>query len=146
MSKDGFYDLGNIKIASIDPGRYFDPIYYAHIIVKDGIGIFYSSHGFQLTLEQLEILQEFEIELLLTSFSQIKLPSILGGAVNPGMENVNYLIDILKPKTILNTHDEQKKHQGLVMKLAKTSYPDYSKISFPESTFLHLADYDFHHL
>jgi len=68
----------------------------------------------------------------------------MGGKVNPGLENVNYLVNTLQPKEVLNTHDEQKTYKGLVMKIAKCHYPDLTQITFPQSNFTNLLDYSYY--
>lgn len=146
LAKDGLLEFNGFQIASIHPVRKLDPVYYAHIIAKDDQAIFYSCHGFQLNDLQLKKLQTFNIQCLLTSFSEIQLPFFLGGKVNPGLENVNYLIETLKPNYVLNTHDEQKKHAGLVMKMARCTYPDFEKLQFPNVAFLNVQDYGFREL
>jgi hypothetical protein len=136
-------EFRDFRIASLDPGRKLDPVYYAHLLVRNGKAIFYSSHGFTLTGRQLELTREYEVEYLLTSFSEIRLPALLGGRVNPGMENVHYLVDALSPRYVLNTHDEQKRSGGLVMKLANCTYPDLDKLSLERTQFIHCPDYRF---
>ena len=143
MSKDGFLDFEGLKIATIDPGRWMDPIYYSHVISNGSEAIFYSSHGFELSSVQIDLLKPYRFSALMTSFSQIELPSILGGKVNPGIENVKSLIDQLNPTYLMNTHDEKKEHSGLVMKLAKTKYPSLDTLSFSETNFLNIDDYAF---
>ena len=92
---------------------------------------------------QLDLLAPYKVRALLTSFSEIKLPSLLGGKVNPGLDNVNVLVDQLQPKYITNTHDEEKTHSGIVMKLAKVNYPQYSELAFNGVEVLEFGDYGF---
>jgi L-ascorbate metabolism protein UlaG (beta-lactamase superfamily) len=143
MTKGGFLQWGSLRIASIDPGRKMDPVYYAHIIVQNDKAIFYSSHGFDLNEHQKEILSQFDIVLMLTSFSEIWLPKILGGKVNPGMDNAYQLIKTLKPKKVMNTHDEEKKSQGIVMKMATTKYPDLKHLELIGSEFINEQSYEY---
>ena len=143
ISENGFLEIDGFQIATIHPGRWIDPVYYAHIIARNGKAIFYSSHGFELNQRQLDLLAELDVQLLITSFSHIKLPFFLGGNVNPGMENVKSLIDQLSPKNVTCSHDEEKEHRGVVMKLAKTSYPDSSAIQFEKSNFIEFSDYQY---
>lgn len=143
LSKEGFLEFNGLKIATLDPRRCIDPIYYAHVICNGNDAIFYSSHGFSLDSKQLAFLKPLRMKALLTSFSEIRLPSLFGGKVNPGLENVDQLIGQLNPTYITNTHDEQKTHSGLVMKMAKTNYPDLMDLEFNSTEILTFNDYQF---
>lgn len=115
-----------IELTSLRPKKILDPIYYALIVSKNkNNAFFYSPHGFALTDSQKEMASQLKYDLLMTTFSDFRIPKIMGGHVNPGIENVEYLNQLLQPKKILNTHDEQKKGRGLVLKLAKVVFPDY---------------------
>jgi hypothetical protein len=50
------------------------------------------------------------------------LPFYLGGTVNLGLESTLALAKKLSVKTIVSTHDEQKKQQGLVARLSKRKF------------------------
>ncbi len=116
--------LGDIELTYLDPGRKIDPIYNGIVIRKNDQVIVYFPHGFTLNPDQLKILQRFEVLLLITSFSLFKLPSFLGGAVNPGKENAIRLVNELDPRRVVHTHDENKHAHGLVKRIAKVVYPD----------------------
>lgn len=132
-----------IKITSLRPNKKMDPIYYSVIISKEtDHSFFYSPHGFELTEKQKDIAAQYQYDLLMTTFSDFRIPKIMGGHVNPGIENVEYLNQLLQPKKILNTHDENKKGRGLVLKLAKVVFPDYSTLrKRKDMDFLHTPDY-----
>lgn len=110
---------------ALRPDKIIDPVYYA-LVISDaaGAGIFYCPHGFFLRPFQTEALQAYHIHLLMTTFTDFRLPGIMGGHVNPGMENVNLLCRQLKARYLVNTHDERKKGQGLVFTLGKVTYTD----------------------
>jgi hypothetical protein len=50
------------------------------------------------------------------------LPFYLGGTVNLGLESTLALAKKLSVKTIVSTHDEQKKQEGLVARLSKRKF------------------------
>lgn len=132
-----------LNIYSLHPGNRIDPVYYGVAITKGTEAIVLASHGFTLNSNQRSWLSKFETRLLITSFSEIQLPSFMGGKVNPGMDNVNQLFEALKPEKIINTHDEQKTAKGLVMKIAKTKYADLNQLAQPlASKFLRIEGYE----
>ena len=91
---------------------------------------------------QLELIKDINISLLITTFTHFKIPKIMGGDVNPGMENVYELYKQLSPKKTINTHDEKKKAKGLVSALAKIKYADYDKIeSNNDINFIRIDNY-----
>jgi len=119
----------NLHFSSFRPNRIMDPIYYGILIVNsENEAIFYCPHGFALSEEQLEKIKSVKVKLLITTFTDFKLPAILGGRVNPGMDQVKQLVDQLTPETVLNTHDEVKIMQGIVAKTAKIEFADYDKL------------------
>ena len=103
--------------------------------------IFISPHGFTLSQDQRGIIRELDFKLLITTFSDFRLPKLLGGHVNPGMENVDYLIHLLNPDFVVNSHDEEKKMSGLVGRYAKVTYPDVDNIELSKATFIPIKDY-----
>jgi hypothetical protein len=106
-----------------------DPVYFGVLIADaNDNGIFYTPHGFELKSAQKLFLQRFNLKLLLTTFTDFELPGIMGGRVNPGMENVRHLLTTLQPTFVLNTHDEPKKMKGLVNKLSKVQYPNWEAV------------------
>ena len=112
------------------------------IINNKNEAIFYAPHGFVLSDEQLELIKDINISLLITTFTHFKIPKIMGGDVNPGMENVYELYKQLSPKKTINTHDEEKKAKGLVSALAKIKYADYDKIeSNNDINFIRIDNY-----
>jgi len=132
-----------IELTSLRPKKMLDPIYYAVIISKDkDNAFFYSPHGFALTDSQKKVASQLKYDLLMTTFSDFRIPKIMGGHVNPGIKNVEYLNQLLQPKKILNTHDENKKGRGLVLKLAKVVFPDYGVLKErKDMDFIHSPDY-----
>ena len=132
-----------LEFISLRPDKILDPIYFAVVIINNkNDAIFYAPHGFVLSDEQLELIKDINIILLITTFTHFKIPKIMGGDVNPGMENVYELYKQLSPKKTLNTHDEEKKAKGLVSALAKIKYADYDKIeSNNDINFIRIDNY-----
>lgn len=139
--------LGELEIAFMHPGNRLDPVYFS-LLINDGAGntVFYSPHGFKLNANQQAITADYNIKTLFTTFTDFRLPSIMGGHVNPGLPNVNYLLDVLQPQYLINTHDEEKKAEGLVNKLAKVSYPNYDFIQNEYANFQSITDYQLREL
>lgn len=120
--RDGFLKTGAIEVAKITPNRLIDPIYHALIIKKGTHYLFYCPHGFSLTESQHKALEPYTCVLLISTITRFLLPAVLGGVINPGVENATGLISQLRPEHFINTHDEDKRAEGLVMKLAKVHY------------------------
>lgn len=143
LLKTGWLEWKGLRLTNLHPGRKLDPIYYATIIEYEGSRLFYCPHGFHFSDVQKEAIQDLPIDLLITSFTDFRLPGWLGGHVNPGPENARSLVDILQPKRIINTHDEQKRGKGLVSKLAKVVYPNYGQMQEEwGERFIHTPDYN----
>jgi hypothetical protein len=138
----GWQKYGTLEIAKLSPDRWIDPIYHAIIIRQGREAIFYSPHGFALTDAQLRLMKDLHVRLLITTFTHYLLPAILGGVINMGVEGAYKLADQIHPDRIINTHDEQKKGKGIVMKIAKASYADIAQHSSQDSRVLHLDSYD----
>lgn len=117
-------DEGALHLAYLDPGRIIDPIYNGVVIRHGQEVIVYFPHGFTLRPPQLEVLQSLDVLVLITSFSTFRLPAFLGGASNPGRDNALKLVEALRPRKVVHTHDENKHARGLVKKLAKVEYPE----------------------
>jgi len=97
---------------------------YDILLIKNGSELIaYCPHGMVFTQDQLDLLKNFKVKLLITSFSYFRLPKLLGGAVNPGPENALELVQQLSPEKVMDAHDENKKAVGIVKKIAKTFYP-----------------------
>lgn len=124
LTSGHWLEEGSLKLAYLDPGRKIDPIYNGIVIRSGSQVVIYFPHGFTLSEAQLKNLQQFEVEVLITSFSRFKLPALLGGAVNPGKENALKLVEALNPRKVVHTHDENKHAKGLVKRIAKVDYPD----------------------
>ena len=135
-----YNDLG---FWAIRPKKWLDPIYYALLVFNsEREGVFYASHGFELDSKQIQKLKDFNIKVLITTFIDFKLPAILGGHVNPGLDNAKMLADTLQPNFVFNTHDEDKIAKGLVGKLANIKLPDFDEArQIPSINFKETSDY-----
>lgn len=128
LTSQQWHQVGSLQLAYLDPGRKINPIYNGIVIRNGDEVVVYFPHGFTLTDQQLRLLQQYQTILLITSFSRFKLPSILGGAVNPGADNAYKLISELNPGKVVHTHDENKHAKGLVKFLAKVDYPNMAEL------------------
>lgn len=143
-----FTEIGDsgISFVGFRPNKMIDPIYFSVVMAFGNEAIFISPHGFKLGQNQREIIKELDFKLLITTFSDFRLPQLLGGHVNPGMENVDYLIDLLDPDFVVNSHDEEKQMSGLVGRYAKVTYPDVDNIELSKATFFPIKDYQAYQL
>jgi len=122
-------DFKGLSFIVFRPKKLFDPIYFAIVIInKKKQAIFYAPHGFSLNKEQLSLIRKYSFDLLITTFTQFKLPIFMGGEVNPGMDNVYKLHQQINSRYTINTHDEKKISKGLVSLLSKISYPNFREI------------------
>ena len=95
-------------------------ILISHFTAAQTVHILYSPHGITstslpTTLQQPPIHNEHRI--LIHSFDRQILPLL--GPVSCGFPNILSLIPTLQPHTILATHDEHKRAQGIVGRLLK---------------------------
>jgi len=135
--------IGNLRLFTFAPARMIDPIYYALAITLNEEAVLIAPHGFDFDEEQLDFLRPYRIRLLATTFALVALPALLGGQVNPGLEHARQLVRQLRPQYVVNTHDEQKHARGLVMRLARTDYPDLENIQFEtDAQLLRIDHYD----
>ena len=141
-AKDSWLTYGSLQIAKLTPDRWIDPIYHAIIIRQGKDAILYAPHGFVLNEDQMSVVRGFRFRLLITTFTHFTLPAILGGLINMGMDGAKKLAAQIQPAHIINTHDEQKKGKGLVMKIARATYADVAAESRADSRIIHLDSYD----
>lgn len=143
LLEEGWLEWRGLQVATLHPGRRLDPIYFATLIRYGDLSLFYCPHGFHLSAAQKDAVLGMSFDLLITSFSDFRLPAWLGGHVNPGPENARQLIQLLQPRKVINTHDEQKRGKGLVSLLARAAYPDYGNLQkeWPDR-FVHTPDYN----
>lgn len=141
-AKEGWLKKGKLEIAKLSPDRWIDPIYHAILIKEDNKAICYAPHGFALNDAQLTVTDQLDVRLLITTFTHFRLPAILGGVINMGVDGMQKLAAQIRPAQIINTHDEQKHGKGLVMKIAKAEYADIADLSSKDSRIIHLDSYD----
>ncbi len=116
--------INNIQVTFLATTRNIDPIYDAFILDDGKESIFIATHGFQMSEKHIETLKKASpCQLLITPFNLYKLPFFLGGVVSPGLEGVEHLCEVLNPRKVIATHDEDKHAKGLVSKFAKIIRP-----------------------
>lgn len=137
----GWLTVGTLQVADLLPDRWIDPIYHAIAIRHGQDYILYAPHGFELSGVQLEALEGLRCRLLMTTYSWFKIPALLGGLVNPGIPAAQALAAQVQPDRIVNTHDEQKRGQGFIPRVAKAIYADMAGESRADSRVIDLPDY-----
>jgi hypothetical protein len=133
--------IGELKVARFTPSKLLDPIYHALVLARENEAIVYAPHGFTLTQQQQDLIDHLKVRLLITSFAYFRIPTLLGGLVNPGTEGALALMKQVQPETVLNTHDENKPGKGLVLRLAKRVYPDMKKEAINNTRVKSLENY-----
>jgi len=99
-----------------------DLVHHAYFI-SDGISsICYAPHGTR------KVVQKKEASVLITTTTTYELPFYLGGTVNLGLNKALRLADQLNVKTVISTHDEQKRQTGMVARLSKRTYAPSSQV------------------
>jgi L-ascorbate metabolism protein UlaG (beta-lactamase superfamily) len=107
-----------------------DLVHHAYLI-SDGVSsMCYAPHGTR------KILGSKMADVLLATVTTYDLPFYLGGTVNLGLNKALQLAESLNAKTIVSTHDEQKRQSGIVAHLSKRKYT-------PSNQFLTLAQGQF---
>ncbi len=135
---------GPLSLTVFRPNKWIDPVYYAVAVADEqGNGLFYAPHGFTLNQEQLDRLSAIRIKLLITTFTDFRLPGLMGGQVNPGEGGATRLCAQLRPERVINTHDEEKRMGGLVARMARVEYPDYERLEQASAfNFLRIPNYE----
>lgn len=123
-SKNNTTRFNDHKVMFLGTKRKIDPIYDAFILDDGKASVFVSTHGFHFNNKDLDLLKKTSpCQLLITPFNYYKLPFFLGGLVSPGLNGVKHLCEILEPKKVVATHDEDKHAKGIVSKLATIKRP-----------------------
>lgn len=139
----GFWELGELRFAQFRTASVLDQVHNALLILSpNGENIFYAPHGFVPNAKQVAVLKQYPIHVLITTISEYHLPFFLGGTVNLGLGVLQKLAQILKPKHIISTHDEQKHAKGLVPKIARTFYPTATMVLEKQANFVAVEDYE----
>lgn len=140
--KNGFLSLGELRFAQFRTASILDQVHNALLVLSpNGDNIFYAPHGFVPNAKQIAVLKQYPIHVLITTVSEYHLPFFLGGTVNLGMGVLQKLAQILNPRHIISTHDEQKHAKGLVPKIARTFYPSAATILEKQPNYVTVEDY-----
>jgi len=140
--KNGFLDLGGLRFTQFRTASIIDQVHNALLILgPNGENIFYAPHGFVPNAQQAAALKQYPIHVLIHTVSEYHLPFFLGGTVNLGLNVLQKLAQILNPRHIVSTHDEQKHAKGLVPKIARTFYPSAVMVLEKQPNFIAVEDY-----
>jgi L-ascorbate metabolism protein UlaG (beta-lactamase superfamily) len=127
-----FISLSNapFQIEKISKTGFLDLVHHAYLI-SDGISsMCYAPHGTR------KIVHDKEASVLLTTVTTYELPFYLGGTVNLGLNKALQLAEQLNVKTVISTHDEQKRQAGMVARLSKRTYtPSNQFLSLKQGQF-----------
>jgi L-ascorbate metabolism protein UlaG (beta-lactamase superfamily) len=104
------------QIEKISKTGFLDLVHHAYLISDGTSTMCYAPHGTRA------IYDNKEAAILLSTVSTYELPFYLGGTVNLGLNKALQLAEKLKVKTIISTHDEQKRQAGMVARLSKRQY------------------------
>lgn len=120
--------FGDARITFLPTRRKVDPIYDAFLLDDGKESVFLATHGYQFDDSNRSLVEEASpCKLLVTPFNRYELPFFFGGTVSPGLDGVEHLCEILKPKKVMAVHDEDKHAKGLVSKMARISRPSSTK-------------------
>lgn len=135
---------GALRCRLWSSGRLIPPAFNTLVLTHGQEAVIFAAHGFYPRRRQLEFLRQYQVRLLGASCATIKLPWLFGGAVNPGITNVRNLIEVIRPEVLVDTHDERKHTQGIVMKMAQRESPDFGALNVETTQvkILHVRDYE----
>ena len=127
---------GSVQMAFYPSQGLIDPVHDALLFTNLDSGeiIFYAPHGFKPSPK---LSLPTNVTLLITTTIQYNLPFWLGGTVNLGQKAAKVLVEKVKPKHLVYTHNEHKHAEGLVSKLANPDWNEKLDLSnvntlFPE--------------
>ena len=116
--------FGNVQVMYLPTRRKVDPIYDAFLLDDGKESVFLATHGYEFDDSSRSLVEEISpCQLLVTPFNRYELPFFLGGTVSPGLDGVEHLCEVLKPKKVMAVHDEDKHAKGLVSKMARITRP-----------------------
>jgi L-ascorbate metabolism protein UlaG (beta-lactamase superfamily) len=145
-----FIESEGVTIHFLPTPRKIDPIYDAFLLDDGEQSVFLAPHGFAPSaIPKSVISYASPCKLLIMPFNKYSLPPVLGGTVSPGMKNVKELCDVLNPKHVVATHDEDKHATGMVQKFARVARPDphqLKQLSWLNERYLSITNFNPIHL
>ena len=138
--------VGDVQVTFLPTQRKVDPIYDAFLLDDGKASVFLATHGYEFDDSSKNLIEEASpCQLLVTPFNRYELPFYLGGTVSPGLNGVEHLCEVLKPKKVMAVHDEDKHAKGLVSKMARITRPASSealrKLPWLGERYFELNDY-----
>lgn len=115
--------MGNLHCSMLDPRRRMDPVYYGLLLEHEGEALVYAPHGFALDAALAERLEGLRVRLVMSTCITYRLPGLLGGTVNPGLNAALRLARACSAEALIDTHDEDKRARGLVHRVARVLRP-----------------------
>lgn len=108
-------DKAPISITRISSEKWLDLVHDIYLFSTRKGKILYAPHGSQLKNPP-------KTDVLITTTASYSLPFWLGGTVNLGLEKALLMKQRSGAKVLLTTHDEAKRGEGLVERLATKTY------------------------
>lgn len=120
-------EVGRVAISLFRGGR-FDPTHNVYVLrgLDSGERVFYAVHAMLLGTRQARaVADELDgrLDALVCSFTHLDLPLWLGGTANLGAEVALKLVERLRPRYVLQTHDQEKPDTGLITRVQKVTRP-----------------------
>ena len=137
--------LGTMEIQRLPNHHRFGPTYDSYLISSDAESILIANHGLTINNEILDIFDNKRPNVLLSPFNLYRLPRLVGGLVSPGLPALKELVEALRPRFVIATHDEDKHARGLIPTLSKVNVFDHQMVDkFPwlEGRYLNISDYN----
>jgi Beta-lactamase superfamily domain len=142
--EQGWAKIGALMVARVPSTRRVPPVFQSLVIRNENDAVVYAPHGFVCSPAHLNLIASFRVRALLVSFSTYRIPSVLGGMVNPGREAAVGAIEKLAPEHVFPTHDERKVAVGVISKIAKRTYLDETVLRSLDSRIIWRVDLNTH--
>lgn len=90
----------------------------------------HAPHGLPATVAE-ALVESLAFEAVAVTRARYQLPFFLGGAVNPGNDAATALVRALRPERAFAIHDEAKRAEGVVPRLAQVDRGPFGDDGLP---------------
>lgn len=110
---DDVIEYSGFEIRFLSSQRLFNQVHKALYLkeTKSASGLLYAPHGF---VPSKLLSESLRVDTLISTITEYGLFFVPGGKINLGIRNVELLVTTFQPRQFVNTHDEEKKAEGLV--------------------------------